>query len=249
MPLLTNSAFPMNDSDKSAIPSSAPARAKAAPSHPRSTPDRVADAISKGILMRRFTVGQRLVEADLTRELGVSRSTVREALRVLASSGVVDLTPHRGAVIRSLTREDAASLLGVLEVLSGLAARLAATNIHLPGNAKRFEAATQKLVAARTPETLDRVLDERANYYKVMFAIADSNELNRVLPAARAHLFRAQFYHSLTTADLRAMVAEYRGISEAILEGDQAKAEARMRRHIQKSGERTLPRMAPFSLN
>jgi DNA-binding GntR family transcriptional regulator len=229
-------------------PGPGPEKAQTGKTHPRSTPDRVADAISKGILMRQFSVGQRLVEADLTRDLGVSRSTVREALRILASSGVVDLTPHRGAVIRSLTREDAESLLGVLEVLSGLAARLAAANIHIGNNARRFEAAAQKLISAETPEALDRVLDERANYYKVMFDIAASNELNRVLPQARAHLFRAQFYHSLTTADLRSMVAEYRAITGAILEGDQEKAEKRMRRHLQKSGERTLPRMSSFKL-
>lgn len=216
--------------------------------HPRSTPDRVADAISKGILMRRFSVGQRLVEADLTRDLNVSRSTVREALRILAASGVVDLMPHRGAVIRSLTREDATNLLGVLEVLSGLAARLAAANIRVGDNAQRFEAAAKKLITAESPEALDRVLDERANYYKVLFDIAGNKELDRVLPQSRAHLFRAQFYHSLTSTDLRAMVAEYRGITEAILEGDQALAEKRMRRHLQKSGERTVPRMAQFKL-
>ncbi|MDB5819577.1 MAG: uncharacterized protein JWQ11_3217 [Rhizobacter sp.] len=220
----------------------------AASLHPRSTPDRVADAIIKGILMRRFTVGQRLVEADLTRDLNVSRSTVREALRILSASGVVHLTPHRGAVIRSLDHDDAASLLGVLEVLSGLGARLAAANIGQGDNAKRFAAAAQKLIDADTPEALDRILDERANYYKVLFEIAGSTELDRVLPLPRAHLFRSQFYHYLTTADLRAMVAEYRAITEAILEGDQAKAEQRMRKHLVKSGERTLPRMTTFSL-
>lgn len=228
--------------------SSAGADRSAASPHPRSTPDRVADAISKGILMRRFTVGQRLVEADLTRDLDVSRSTVREALRILSASGVVHLTPHRGAVIRSLDHDDAASLLGVLEVLSGLGARLAAANIGHGDNAKRFTAAAQKLIDADTPEALDRILDERANYYKVLFEIANSSELDRVLPLPRAHLFRSQFYHYLTTADLRAMVAEYRAITEAILEGDEAKAEQRMRRHIVKSGERTLPRMTTFSL-
>lgn len=234
-----------------AKPVTKPKQAKPEPAsaHPRSTPDRVADAIGKGILMRRFSVGQRLVEADLTRDLGVSRSTVREALRILASSGVVDLMPFRGAVIRSLTREDAASLLGVLEVLSGLAARLAATHIHIGDNARRFKAAARNLVEANTPEALERVLDERANYYKVMFEIAGSSELDRVLPQARAHLFRAQFYQYLTTADLRAMVTEYRGITEAILEGNPATAESRMRRHLQKSGDRSLPRMDAFSLN
>ncbi|KQP49258.1 GntR family transcriptional regulator [Pseudorhodoferax sp. Leaf274] len=216
----------------------------AAARHPRSTPDRVADAISKGILLRRFSVGQRLVEADLMRELGVSRSTVREALRVLAASGVVELTPHRGAVIRSLTREDAGHLLDVLEVLSGLAARLAAAHIDHGDNAQRFAAAARQLVAVDTPEARGRVLDARANYYRVMFEIAGNHELDRVLPQSRAHLFRAQFHDALTGADLRAMVAEYRGITDAILAGDPALAEKRMRRHLQKSGERTLPRMA-----
>lgn len=242
--------------ESAAVPTLARARMKSKAStdtplaerHPRSTPDRVADAISKGILMRRFTVGQRLIEADLTRELNVSRSTVREALRILAANGVVDLMPHRGAVIRSLTREDATDLLSVLEVLSGLAARLAAANIRVGDNARRFQAAAQKLITAESPEALDRVLDERANYYKVMFEIAGNQELDRVLPQSRAHLFRAQFYHSLTTADLRAMVAEYRSITEAILDGDQALAEKRMRKHLQKSGERTLPRMARLVL-
>jgi DNA-binding GntR family transcriptional regulator len=235
----------MNDNKPAATRRAAERKTPApmTPAHPRSTPDRVADAIGKGILNRRFVVGQRLVETDLMRDLGVGRSTVREALRILAASGVVELAPHRGAVIRSLTREDAASLLGVLEVLSGLAARLAAQRIHLGDNARRFEAAAHKLVRDETPEALDHVLDARAHYYKVLFDIAASPELDRVLPQARAHLFRAQFHHLLTPADVRAMVAEYRGVTEAILQGDADKAERRMRRHLQKSGERTLPRM------
>jgi len=58
-----------------------------------STPDRVAAAITRGVLMRRFTAGQRLIEAELTRSLQVSRGTIREAVRILAASGVVELTP------------------------------------------------------------------------------------------------------------------------------------------------------------
>jgi DNA-binding GntR family transcriptional regulator len=77
-----------------------------------------------------------------------------------------------------------------------------------------------------------------------MFEIADNPELDRALPQARAHLFRTQFYDSMTAADLRQMVSEYRTISEAILCGDAAGAEARMRRHLRRTGERTLPRLA-----
>lgn len=207
----------------------------------RSSTDRIVDAISKGILRRRYVVGQRLVEADLMRELGVSRSTVREALKILATNGVVELSHHRGAVIRALSSEDARELLEVLEVLTGLAARLAAGNISAEKNRKRFEAVAKPLIEPKTSEDLNLILDQRASFYQVMFEIADSKELNRVLPNSRAHLFRTQFYTYLTKPDLRAMITEYRGITEAILAGDAAKAESRMRRHLQKTAERTLP--------
>ena len=73
-----------------------------------SSSDRVAEAIGVGILKRRYLVGQRLVEADLMAELGVGRSTVREALKLLSATGVVELVPHRGAVIRAITDGGAA---------------------------------------------------------------------------------------------------------------------------------------------
>ena len=214
-----------------------------------STPDRVAAAISRGILMRRFTAGQRLIEADLQRSLQVSRGTVREALRILAASGVVELTPHRGAVIRILDRTDSEDLLEVMEMLSGLSARLAAKKISKPGNRARFEAAAAKLLAPHDAGTLSSVLDERLDLYKVMFAIADNRELDRVLPLARAHLFRTQYHQYVTPSDIRAMMQEYRSIIEAILAGDESKAESRMRNHIRKTGERMIPRLAGLTLD
>ncbi|MFO1196005.1 MAG: GntR family transcriptional regulator [Burkholderiaceae bacterium] len=208
----------------------------------RSTPERVADAITKAILKRRVKVGQRLVEADLMRELGVGRSTVREALRLLSAHGVVELAPHRGAVVRALSREDASELLGVIEVLCGLAARLAAQRLDHGAQRRRFEAAARALVEPRGDAELNRLPDARAAYYRDVRGRRQS-ELDRALPQPRVHLFRTQFYDYLTRADLRAMVAEYRGITEAILAGDAALAEKRMRRHIVKTGERTLPRL------
>lgn len=213
-----------------------------------STPERVAAAISRAILMRQFSAGQRLIEADLQRSLQVSRGTVREALRILDASGVVELTPHRGAVIRVLDRTDSENLLEVMEVLSGLAARLAAKKIAKPGNRGRFEAAAAKLVAPHDAGRLESVLDERLDFYKVMFSIADNSELDHVLPLARAHLMRTQFHQYLMPADIRAMVREYRGIAQAILAGDERNAESRMRIHIRKTAERMIPRLVGLSL-
>jgi DNA-binding GntR family transcriptional regulator len=206
-----------------------------------SEPERVAASITKGLLRREYSVGGRLVEADLTAKLGVSRSTVREALKMLASRGVVDIIPHRGAVIRGLTLTEADNLLAVLEVLTGLAARLAAEKIDQGTNRQKFVEAAKPLIEPDESNELDRILDERARFYQAMFEVADSEDLNRAMPHWRAHLFRNQFYGFLTKGDLRAMVTEYRHIAEAILAGDAIKAELHTRRHLQKTRERVLP--------
>lgn len=220
------------------------ARAAApAPAKSLSSPERVAASITKGLLRREYTVGERLVESDLTERLGVSRSTVREALKMLASNGVVEIVPHRGAVIRGLSLTDAENLLSVLEVLTGLAARQAAEKIDRGNNRQVFIAAAKPLIEPRPSNELDRILDERARFYQTMFQIADNSELNRSMPNWRAHLFRSQFYSFLSKGDLRAMMAEYRNITRAVLTGDASKAELYTRRHLQKSGERTLPHL------
>lgn len=208
-----------------------------------STPERVAAAITKGLLRREYNVGQRLVEAELTEKLGVGRSTIREALKILASHGVVEIIPHRGASIRGLTLTDADNLLGVLEVLTGLAARLAAQKIDIDTNRQKFVAAAQPLIKSDGGAQLDQVLDERARFYKAMLDIADSEDLNHAMPAWRAHLFRNQFFAFHTKGDMRAMCIEYRNIVDAILAGDPARAESQTRRHLQKTRDRMLPHL------
>ena len=231
-----DAATPITETPDSEVP------ARAA-SGPVNSSDRIAHAIGIGILQRRYRIGQRLIEADLMQEFGIGRSTVREALKTLAGTGVVELIPHRGAVIRALNRSAAEDLLQVLEVLCGLAARLAAMRIGMGENRKLFEDASSALLSAAESQGPRRMLDLRARFYQTMFEIADNAELNRAMPSTRAHLFRTQMYEGSTLSDLEAMAAEYRGITEAILAGDAKKAETRARQHIENTATRSLPRI------
>ena len=133
-------------------------------------------------------------------------------------------------------------LLDVLEVLTGLAARRAAANMGIGRNRGLFADATRRLVEA-DGTSLDQALDRRANFYQAMFNAAASDELDRAMPTWRAHLFRNQFYALYTRADVRAMKAEYRRISDAILGGDSAAAGSQTRRHFRKTRERVLPHL------
>lgn len=236
---MTLRTAPKTSDDAPASPVPVVRRRRAADS-----PERVAQSIVRGIVARHYLPGQRIPEADLTRELQVSRSTVREALRILAARGVVELTPNRGAAIRRLSRKDAQDLVEVMEMLAGLGARLAARNIGIEDNRTRFEAVARMLRAPHPPRELGNVLAERLDFYNIMFGIAGNSELGRVLPSARANLFRTQFHQYLTASDLRAMIREYRAVADAVLEGDEDKAERQMRKHIQATAQRTIPRLA-----
>ncbi|PSC03192.1 GntR family transcriptional regulator [Alsobacter soli] len=85
---------------------------------------RIRDMITEGTL----PPGSRVHEGNLGRELGVSRTPLREALKYLASEGLIELAPGRGAIVRQFTPKDVRDALTVLSTLEGLAGRLVCQN-------------------------------------------------------------------------------------------------------------------------
>jgi DNA-binding GntR family transcriptional regulator len=88
--------------------------------------EQVARELRQAILTRRRKPGDRLVEDRLSEEMGVSRVPIREALRVLAAEGLVEVQPRRGASVAKVSPEVARDLVEVRATLEGLNARLAA---------------------------------------------------------------------------------------------------------------------------
>lgn len=84
------------------------------------------DAIRRAILRGTAAAGVRLVQAELARELGISTTPIREALRDLATEGLIDLDAHRGAVVRTLRTEDLLEIHELMRLLDPEAMRRAA---------------------------------------------------------------------------------------------------------------------------
>src|SRR2546426_12550534 len=87
------------------------------------------ELIREAIVDGRLAPGQRLKEEELARELGISRTPVREALLVLQSEGLVAAEPNRGATVRAHDAADLDDLHQLRALLEGYAARRAATRI------------------------------------------------------------------------------------------------------------------------
>src|SRR6202162_6692822 len=88
--------------------------------------DRVVMELRQAILSGRLKPGERLVEGRLADELGVPRMPVREAIRALASEGLIEVTARRGAAVATMTEQEARETIEVRALLEGQNARLAA---------------------------------------------------------------------------------------------------------------------------
>jgi DNA-binding GntR family transcriptional regulator len=200
-----------------------------------SSPDRVVDAILRGIRAGQYVPGQRLIEADLTRGLSVSRGPVREALKRLAAEGVLTLTRHRGAYVRSLSRDEVRDSLVVLETLTGLMAKLAARRIGDSKSVEILRAAYKRLLNFKETGGSAAFLDERRHFYDALIAIGKNRQLARLMPLMQIHLLRMQFQSYVTPRDRQRQFEEYEAITSAVLAGDARRAERVTRLHIRRT--------------
>jgi DNA-binding GntR family transcriptional regulator len=201
----------------------------------RSSPDIVFDAIVAGLRSGTLVPGQRLVEADLTESLGISRGPVREALKRLAAEGIVTLSQNRGAFIRALGRKDADDLLRVLEVNCALGTDLATRRIAEGYMRKEFDDAANELLSFETGRDSSAFIEARRNFYDVLFLASGNMELRRIIPLMQIHLLRLQFQTRISQIDRKKQFDEYRAIIAAIREGDAKRAARLMKMHIHRT--------------
>ena len=201
-----------------------------------SSPDLIFREVVQGLYKGSYVPGQRLVEADLTRKWNVSRGTVREALNRLSAEGIVTLSRHRGAAIRILDRKEMRDILEVLELMIGMAARLAAKRIGEGAHRERFTESFEALLALRTRPDSFELVRARNRFYRTLALIGGNRELQDLLGRMHVHLVRVQLraLHDNLVTD---RFEDYRRVGEAVLAGDMRRAELAARRHVRATSE------------
>ena len=199
--------------------------------HAPSSPDLIFREIVQGLYDGSYVPGQRLVEVDLTQRWGVGRGTVREALSRLAAEGIVVLNRHRGATIRVLDRSEMQDMLAVLEMMIGMAARLAAQRIDEAGNRARFGESFDALLAFRSRPDSFELLQARNRFYRTLSVVGGNRELQALMSRMHVHLLRVQL-RALHVGLVTERFEDYARIGEAVLAGDARRAELAGRRHV-----------------
>ncbi|OGA22931.1 MAG: hypothetical protein A3H34_01660 [Betaproteobacteria bacterium RIFCSPLOWO2_02_FULL_67_19] len=115
-------------------------------------PLQIAERIGGGIMDETFRPGERLKEVALAQSFGVSRASIREALRILENRGLVSIVPQRGAQVTKLSRKELEDLFEIRAVLLGLVSRRVALSCT-PEVEQRLFAGYRALQAARNDAT------------------------------------------------------------------------------------------------
>ncbi|MFD9902248.1 GntR family transcriptional regulator [Mesorhizobium sp. UC22_110] len=201
---------------------------------PRTVQQETVDKLRLAILSGLFQPGSRLIESQLCAQLGISRPSLREALRSLEAERLIEIVPNRGPAVPALSWEEATAIYEVRELLEVEAAgrcasRIAAEQLQeLETSLLAFEA------AAASHDSLAQVTTA-ADFYSIILANCGNpilEEVHRGL-VARISFFRGRSMSLEGRA--QSSLAEMREIYESIAAGDEKAARKASKKHLLKA--------------
>ena len=193
--------------------------------------ERLAEQVANAILAGEFIPGARLDEQQLAQRFGVSRTPVREALRQLATSGLIDLRPRRGALVASVTPDELETMFVAMAEMEASCARLSALRMT-PLERRRLQALHESMAEWVRASDPDAYADANQTFHLTIYAGAHNSVVADFTAGLRRRLApfrRAQFR---TVGRLPRSYAEHADVVQAILAGDAAAAHAAMLHHV-----------------
>jgi DNA-binding GntR family transcriptional regulator len=192
------------------------------------TARRVAETLRDHILSGRLAPGTPLRETQLSASLGVSRNTLREALRGLAEQGLVTHRPHHGVVVTDLTEDDVADLYRLRSVVELAALPAIATNAE---GLERLQVSILQFGRALARHDYVGALEHDFGFHGAIVAALGSRRIDETYARAQAELRPALLRLDSVYAD-PSQVADHRRIHDALREQRVRRASELLDRHL-----------------
>lgn len=179
----------------------------------------------RGMILRGELVpGTPLREVALAESIGISRNTVREAVRVLARQGLVTHSIHRGAVVTRLSEADVADLYRVRRALEIQA--IDASGDATPDQLAGLREAVDELARGAQDGDWDRMVDADWSFHEHLVGFLGSARLDRFFETIQAELRLCLSILDRADDDPDELVAEHRELCDLLLDGERARCRA-----------------------
>jgi len=205
----------------------------AVPLTPRALYEEVAELLRQRIFRRELEPGSWIDELKLAEEYGISRTPLREALKVLAAEGLVTMKVRRGAYVTEVSEQDLVDVYHLLALLESDAAGVVAGRASA-AQIDELRALHAELEAAATPGHVDRdhffAINER--FHMRLLDIANNRWRNQMVADLRKVMKLNRHNSLLKSGRIEESLAEHRALMEALAQRDSDGAAQRMREHF-----------------
>ncbi len=202
----------------------------------------VAERLRERIFSHDLPPGTWVDEQALAEQYGISRTPLREALKVLASEGLVTLKPRRGCYVTEISERDLDEVFSIMALLEGDCARAVASRATEPELAE-LQRIHRELEDAAAARDINRFFEANQAFHHALQTIADNHWLLHVIEDLRKVIKLSRHHSLFSEGRLEQSLAEHRAILDALVARDADGAEQHMRTHI-RSGRSALARIA-----
>ncbi len=201
----------------------------ALPLSTRALYEEVAELLRERIFQQELAPGSWIDELKLAEEYGISRTPMREALKVLAAEGLVTMKVRRGAYVTEVSERDLAEVYHLLSLLESDAAGVVAERATGPQLAE-LQALHAELEASAGDR--ERFFSVNEAFHRKLLAIADNRWRDQMVSDLRKVMKLNRHHSLLKTGRIEESLAEHRALMQALGERNAALAAQRMREHF-----------------
>jgi DNA-binding GntR family transcriptional regulator len=184
--------------------------------------------LEEEILTGRFAPGVKLDEEDLAARFGLSRTPVREALKGLMSSGLVEIRPHQGTFVATLTPRAITDMVETMAVLEAACAGFAARR-HTPEDRRKIQDAQRDCETGTDPLAF---YSANTRFHEAIYAASGNAWLAQQARGLRQRLEPYRRQITFQTGTVEHSTSDHRAIVRAIFDRDEEAAASAMRRHL-----------------
>ena len=189
--------------------------------------DRLRTMIVEGVL----TAGEKVPERALCDKLGVSRTPMREALKVLAADGLLTLEPNRGARVRAITLDDLEEVFPLMGALEALAGELACANITV-AQMTELRKTHELMLECFHASDLSGYFRHNQRIHEIIMQAAGNATLSSMVQSLAVRVRRARYLANMSSERWQQAVAEHEEIIMALDVRDSQRLGAILKRHL-----------------
>ena len=193
--------------------------------------DVVFNTLREAILKGELKPGERLMEIQLAKRLGVSRTPIREAIRKLELEGLVVMVPRKGAEVADITEKDLRDVLEVRKALEELVVQIACDRMT-EEDFKELKKAHARFKTVIKKGDLKEVAEADVKFHDIIYMSTNNQRLIQILNNLREQMYRYRIEYLKDTQMHAALVQEHESIVECLESGDKENASRIMRSHI-----------------